>query len=585
MALLPTADDALHALTQRARALREGRVQERPDGTPIGEYLRSPAASRVGELAAEAGLFSFHFEHRQHLPLPGAWVREADAELAEVPEWEEGVLAEAKYQSFRHDLAIGSFHPHHRPKWSTHELCHGLVGHAWRPDASPFFHATAGRLAELLPVALWYFFDEAFLTRCEDHAGDGDLFRGTCARCEEVAGVDLDDARAEEHIVAGLRYVDRELAAIARSRRTGRVVPHRWATLDLASDGVAYATAHGLRLSHPSFRTWAERFRCAGPASSDDLDQLEARVLDVLRALVAGTPLDAGVPSAAAGRARWIAQDLASRVLQSLAHAPGAPRSPWGEALDALEATVRASIGAHDTTAPLAEAVALLKVIPVGRNGPDPMDVLATGYSLPGHTADARTLIDGVRSGLPVLSDLLGSRLEPLANAFVVVDTWTRTPLATRFASWLSAEAPGALAELARGEAAITTLPLRSQQQLGGPAVDARRRLPPGARVEVFEHDVGDLLARAERGDLELTHDLDIVDVTGAPVEREPTGWVLLRDEEGELVLLDIDPDAADALLALGPGAEPDLLPDEVEALAEHGVLVPAGWSERLGAE
>ncbi len=495
------------------------------------------------------------------------------------------MLAEAKYQSFRHDLAIGSFHPHHRPKWSTHELCHGLVGHAWHPEASPFFHATAGRLAELLPVALWYFFDEAFLTRCEDHAGDGDLFRGTCVRCEEVAAVDLDDGRAEEHVVAGLRYVDRELAAIARSRRTGRVVPHRWATLDLASDGVAYATAHGLRLSHASFHTWAERFRCAGPTASDSLDRLEERVLDVLRALVTGTPLEAGVPSPAAGRCRWIAQDLASRVLQTLAHAPGAPRSPWEDALAALEGTVRASLEAHDVTPQLAGAVALLQAVPVGPRGPDPADVLATGYSLPGHTPDARTLIDGIRTGLPVLSDLLGSRLEPLANGFVGADAWTRTPLATRFGTWLSAEVPGALTEIARAEAAITTLPSRSQRELNGPARDALWRLARGARVEVFEQDVGDLLARAERGDLELTHDLGVVDVTGASLESEPTGWVLYRDEDGELVLLDIDPDAAEALLALGAGAVPDLLPDEVEALAEHGVLLPAAWSERLGTE
>ena len=35
---------------------------------------------------------------------------------------------------------------------------------------------------------------------------------------------------------------------MARSRREGRPVPHRHGTLDLASDGVAYAVAHGLRL-------------------------------------------------------------------------------------------------------------------------------------------------------------------------------------------------------------------------------------------------------------------------------------------------------------------------------------------------
>ena len=134
-----------------------------PEGAPLHEYTRSPAAMAVARLAARDGLFAFHFEHRHHLELPEEWSDDDPVE------WRGGTLPERKYQSFQHELAIASFHPSHRAKWGTHELCHGLVGFAWRPDATPLFHATAARLAELLPVALWYFFDEALLTRCPDH--------------------------------------------------------------------------------------------------------------------------------------------------------------------------------------------------------------------------------------------------------------------------------------------------------------------------------------------------------------------------------------------------------------------------------
>jgi hypothetical protein len=117
-----------------------------PGCAPSSEFLRSPAAMRVGQLAARDGLTLFHFEHRVHLPLPLDWVPEHDPELAEPPQWVGGVLPEAKYQSFQHDSPLGSFHPGHRAKWSTHELCHALVGFAWRrawPSCCPWRCTTA----------------------------------------------------------------------------------------------------------------------------------------------------------------------------------------------------------------------------------------------------------------------------------------------------------------------------------------------------------------------------------------------------------------------------------------------------------
>ena len=65
-----------------------------PRGLPAHELSRSPCAARVGALAAEAGLFGFHYEHRVRLPWPEAWgEREAVG-------WSDGRLPEPKYAAF-----------------------------------------------------------------------------------------------------------------------------------------------------------------------------------------------------------------------------------------------------------------------------------------------------------------------------------------------------------------------------------------------------------------------------------------------------------------------------------------------------
>ena len=145
------------------------------EGAPAHELLRSPASQAVGRLAMQSNLLLSHFEHRVELALPEEWLPTDRPDLGETPVWQNGVLPEAKYQAFRHDRISGSFHPSHRAKWTGHELCHGLVGFAWKPSASRFFHALASRLAEVLPVALWYFLDEANLRRCPSHQGGAAL--------------------------------------------------------------------------------------------------------------------------------------------------------------------------------------------------------------------------------------------------------------------------------------------------------------------------------------------------------------------------------------------------------------------------
>src|SRR5690606_27464471 len=115
------------------------------------------------------------------------------------------------------------------------------------------FHALAAWLAELLPVALWYFFDEADLARCPRHQRAGPLFQTYCEACERaaLAGPREPDRESRRLLREGRRYVERELRAIARSRRLGRAEGTRFATIDLAEDALQYAAAHGARLRAP----------------------------------------------------------------------------------------------------------------------------------------------------------------------------------------------------------------------------------------------------------------------------------------------------------------------------------------------
>ena len=283
------------------------------ENAPPSELSRSPAAARIGELAAASGLFLSHFEQRWEPEWPEPWNPQGRPDLGERAGWVHGVLPETKFRTFQLDRLIGSLHPAHRAKWTAHELSHGLVGFAWKPGATPLWRATAARIAELLPVTLWYFLDEAGLQRCPDHAGGGPLFGTHCPACEDAARRGPVPADATDWHARARAYVEAELAAVAETRRLGRPVSHRHATLVLCSDGLAYEAAHGARVESAAFHSWVERFCEEGDGWHASLDALEARVLALLDDLTGG-------PAAApwtGGRERWIAQDLGWRLSAS----------------------------------------------------------------------------------------------------------------------------------------------------------------------------------------------------------------------------------------------------------------------------
>lgn len=545
-----------------------------PWGAPAAEISRGPAAARIGRYAADSGLFLFHYEHAAHRELPDDWVPFDRPDLADRPTWEAGVLAERKYQGFRHDQAIGGFHPGQRAKWTAHELCHGLVGCAWRPDASPFFHATAGRLAELLPVTLWYFFDEAYVARCEAHQGAPALFRAHCAACERVARPLPTDADATARIRDGVQFFERELAAIARTRRLGRPVANGWASIDLCSDGLAYAGAHGPRLASETFRRYAAAFLVPGGGMVDDLDALEARVVAIATALCGGPPPDWWAPTRAHGAARWRLQDIGWR-LCTVAH------DTSGEAADALWATIdrlagaiaatRAEGGSPEVVADAAIEVAIAAYDAVHDEWdlPPAEEAFACGFPLPGSRGTARSVLAaGIASALPltcaVLDDLPG---EVAAFAEADLALPSRARLGERFARALADRGP--LADLARYEAAIASCAVGDEVAgaLGDDPHTDRVRLAAGTTVHRFSVDV---VAFAEAIEAES----DAIEV-----EDVPCALVIGRSGP-DLCVLDVSPATAAALDALGDGAPWGGDPGDGRSLRQIGVLVPAAWEE-----
>lgn len=571
-----SADDAFEALRADARALAQGATLNLPASLPAADLRRSPAAARTGRLAAASGLFAFHFEARHHLELPEHWAPEHAPELAQPPQWDGGVLPESKYQSFRHDLRVASFHPHHRAKWTAHELCHGLVGFAWQPNASAWFHATAGRLAELLPVALYYFFDEAFLRRCPEHAPDGPLFRGTCRRCEALAAPLPDHAEARRFLADGMRFVDRELAAIARSRRTGTLQPHRWATLDLCSDGVAYAAAHLSRLRSDCAHAWADRFLPHGPL---DLDELEVRVLAVCGGLLGQHAPEPLAPSPIQGQARWTLQDLGWRLLQVREETEGEAADEISRIVDALAAHIPATSDPSTSPTQLQQAVdasvhtawTRWRDLCEDYALPDAEDVFTLGYPLAGVPTSPHPLHEGLRGAFPEVSELLGvpALAEQASRA-----PWTREGLGRRVAGHLQRTQPGLAADLLAFDASLAAA--------RGPSTFPLEPSGPDPRFRLAEHTLllyGDAaLPEAYDQLVEGTAELDLHEgalaCTPMHAPTTPAAFLIGRSLDGTLHVATVEPSVAAALAdPLGQGVPRLRAAEHLDLLAAAGLI------------
>jgi len=470
-----------------ALSLVAGRVY-----APASDVLRSPVARRIAELADRRGLFLFDYEARLQLELPEHWLPVSRPDLGvtgEPPSWHRGLLGESKYLSFRHDLLIGSLHPGHRAKWSAHELCHGLVGFAWRTDASALFHALAARLAEVLPVAVWYFFDESGLSRCPRHAHQTEVGPGFCRACEDAQGLgprELTDAD-RDFALRGKAFLTSELAAIRKAIADGAPVYSPHGAIDLMTDGINYAAANLARLRSPETSSFmAHFFPTPGRGRFDSLEAMLAHVEALghhLAAVALGESPDfarlasddlmtALVP--ALPQAVHIAQDLGSRLLQVAADADGQCHAELLSLVARLgEASVSVTSGQGDLETDLEARIATTveSYIELFEDWelPPAEEVFATGYRLPivahnlsglegfgeiGDLADLglsrQSLLDGLASACPASTERLqlADRLNKLLDSFLIDRPPSRRPLSRRFLDHLRSLPGGAATDL-----------------------------------------------------------------------------------------------------------------------------------------
>ncbi len=533
-----------------------------------GELERSLAARSVGRMAAASGLFAAHFEHRLELPLPEWWCV-PDADLGPYPwqpdgGWRGGSLHETKFRSFRLDRRIASFHPAHSAKWGAHELCHGLVGFGWKPGASMLWLATAARLAELVPVALWYFFDEAGLSRCPRHAGQGALFGPACPACERSAlrmpgrseGPDVERWQRR-----GREFVEAEIDAAWQTLKSGVPVSHRYGTLDLCTDGLAYARAHHPVLTDPIFAAWTERFCSQERGWHTDLDGLVARVRDMVTALSG----DGDAAPLIGHSATWAAQDLGWRLLALRAEIDGAPA-------EALETMVDRLATAADR-ADLAEGMAVIASVLASYEDlfeevvlPPPADLFAVGYPLPGGYGSAVSqLTEGLVHTLPLTCARLGDDLSSVVEVFAKEDPWVRVGIGDRFADWAARHLSGVVADQAALEAAVmhVSAPDPSMWALRGePRSHTTWSCARHARPVVLHHDVG----------------TDPEDPgTGSRLE-EPACIAVVRDLDGTRELVALEPEALAWLQSEVQTTHAAPLDPVGWSLAEAGLLEPAQW-------
>lgn len=385
---------------------------------PSGELSRSPAAQWVGEEAARLGLLVSQFEAWEPPPTPAHWLPQGRPDLTVAPRWQRGVLVEGKYQAHTHDSRIASYHPGYRAKWMAHEYLHGIVGFAWHPEGSDFFHALAAWQAEILPVAVWYFHDEHGLKRCPEHQGGGPLFRVFCAECEAVAGAGPQAASNDDRsrwYEAGRAFVEAQLAGVRASVKAGDFQARPWASLDLASDGTAYAQAQSGRLESEAFRRFMDLF----PPPADSLEAFDARIRQVLDALEQGEALTEPVID-------WRARDLCWRLLSLWSDCEGEVREPI---LDLAQQQAQGFV--HFET-----VLDAYRQLHEDWYLPEAETLFAVGYPL-GIDGLGRS-IARLRAGLASVCPLTLERADSsLIGAFASQDHLERSPLVQRFQRFL----------------------------------------------------------------------------------------------------------------------------------------------------
>ena len=524
-------------------------------GAPLHELSRSPAAAAIGRLARHNGLFLSHFEHRLTLDFPDDWIPAGRPDLGHRPTWNHGVLAESKYLSFRHDRIVGSFHPGHRAKWTAHELCHGLIGYAWSPTFTLFEHAIAARIAEALPVALYYFFDEAGLRRCDRHRLGGPLHTEFCRACEQAAHYGSEATpRDEEWIISGMQWLENELQAAETSLETGRIIPHRFGALELGSDALAYAAAHAPRLHSQAFSMYVERFAPNLYGRVTSLAALLDRTRALAHAIISETNFTAW---ASTDRHTWVAQDIGFRLF-----------TIWSETCDgADEALLEVIDNLANAPQDISSCISEYRDLALDYELPSAEEVFAVGYDLGQLGSWLPQLHAGLKSALPFTMDNLPDSLS-IVSSFATQDERSRRPLAERFTEFLATDHTP-YADVARYETALVTAQAPSEEAITlaptcSPAPDTTIALAEHVQVLNFTSDIPALVD-------------SYYEDTGVQPTEQPTCVCVFRTVYQEIAVLPVTGSTRDVILQLrnAPLKASEIPRGVLNALLSHSLILP----------
>lgn len=407
---------------------------------PKLDFKRSYAAMRLEELAKANRASCFHFEGRLQLEQPDAWLGEEPS----VYQWSKGFLAEGKYSAFQSDHLMASFQPAHDGKWTTHEIMHNLLGFSWRPEASVFYNSLASRISESLPVALYYFFDEVGLQRCEKHRFSMSLHALRCPECEALAGSGLQgdfDTNSLEWKM-GESFLEREFEAVKKSLKTGQVYENVFGGLNLTTDAMYYASNQQARLSDPLFAKLISAFYEPNKLVHSSVESLIERAGQILRDLKSGEKVSYDYNNVDLDTHHRI--DVASRLVCMAKHLEG---SPAFEAMnDLIFNTLTKPNSIDECVVAYEDLERKYELIPLE-------DMFSVGYKINDRLGFSQAqLWDGLLSQFPYsISQWQTHDEEDLAvviSEFSQAMTWERASIGKRFMDSMKNRIPSHLTDL-----------------------------------------------------------------------------------------------------------------------------------------
>ena len=368
----------------------------------------SPVAAKLFAWAEQQQIFFSHFEAR----FPTHLLAEAVEEQQAWPDWQQGYLAESKFQHFRLDQAVASFHPAHDTKWTAHEILHRLVGFFYRPGASRWEYLQAARLSESVPVAQYYFLEPAMQWHPHE---DGEL--------------KIDPY----HLSSATEFLTREWQAAAACIDGDYYEELDFYGIRLGSDAILYMQHNEQRLNGIWQPALAKSFYLPSLGCCADISSLQQRAEAIFLALRDYREIDVQL-SAVSGIDR-VKLDLAQRLItlaQNLAD---------GQQRDLLLSLCFDELVKVEDEAGLGEWMQKYILWEESHSLLPAHKFFAVGYRLPlGFGFDFESILSGLRSEFPECLQMCSISEENLQSFVDSSYFWRRERLGQRFLAFLQAE-------------------------------------------------------------------------------------------------------------------------------------------------